>query len=278
MLYPSTELYLRSDSGFAVPKLYELLETNGTSYAIRLKFNNILHDKADFLTSELDIATKYNKVDFAVCYGEIMYQAGSWNQPRRVVIKVEKPMNQINYMYTFIVTNMDLKPEQLIKFYCNRGSMENFIKESKSGFDFDSMSSHDMVVNANRLQISMLAYNLFNWFRTIALPANMRKYRIDTIRLKLIKIASRVIHSAGYLIFKLCSFLLLPLPCTLQYQSGHPEISLRRILSLFYQVRLLCLIFIRQKRNRKTCVHQDTSHILCIASLDAITIFCLKPF
>ncbi len=39
-------------------------------------------------------------------------------------------------MYTFIVTNMDSSPEYLVKFYCKRGLMENFIKESKSGFDF----------------------------------------------------------------------------------------------------------------------------------------------
>ena len=30
----------------------------------------------------------------------------------------------------FIVTNMDSSPEYLIKFYCKRGLMENFIKES----------------------------------------------------------------------------------------------------------------------------------------------------
>ena len=41
--------------------------------------------------------------------------------------------------------------------------MENFIKESKSGFDFASVSSHTRMVNANRLQVHALAYNIFNW-------------------------------------------------------------------------------------------------------------------
>ncbi len=58
---------------------------------------------------------------------------------------------------------------------------------------------------ANRLQVHALAYNLFNWFRRIVLAANLRKQRIDTIRLKLLKIAARAIHSAGYITFKLCS-------------------------------------------------------------------------
>ena len=83
--------------------------------------------------------------------------------------------------------------------------MENFIKEGKYGFDFASVSSHSMVVNANRLQVHTLAYNLFNWFRRLSLPANMKKQRIDTIRLKLLKVAAKVVHSARYTVFKLCS-------------------------------------------------------------------------
>ena len=58
--------------------------------------------------------------------------------------------------------------------------MENFIKESKSGFDFASVSSHTRMVNANRLQVHALAYNTFNWFRRLVLSVNMRKQRIDT--------------------------------------------------------------------------------------------------
>ena len=83
--------------------------------------------------------------------------------------------------------------------------MENFIKEGKEGFDFCGVSSKTKLVNANRLQLHMLAYNLFNWFRRLALAARMRKLRIGTIRLKLLKIAARVVHSARYTTFKLCS-------------------------------------------------------------------------
>ena len=72
-------------------------------------------------------------------------------------------------------------------------------------FYFSSVSSHSMTVNANRLQVHALAYNLFNWFRRLALSANMRKQRIDTIRLKLLKVAAKAVHSARYIVFKLCS-------------------------------------------------------------------------
>ena len=203
--YPDIKLFLRGDSGFATPGLYTQAETNGCTYAIRLKINQSLLGLASFLTDELDLATVKNKVDYAVRYGEFMYKAAAWPYPRRVVCKVEKPQNQLTYLYTFVVTNLDLPAEQAVDFYCNRGKMENFIKESKNGFDFSSVCSRSKMVNANRLQIHALAYNIFNWFRRLVLPKTMRKLRVDTIRLKLMKIAAKAVYKARYLIFRLCS-------------------------------------------------------------------------
>ena len=116
--YPAIRILLRGDSGFATPDLYKQCEENGTSYVIRLKENGILRKKASYLVDELDEITKNNKVDYAVAYGEFMYRASSWPYERRVVCKVEKPENQMVYMYTFVVANMDSSPEYLIKFYC----------------------------------------------------------------------------------------------------------------------------------------------------------------
>jgi len=39
----------------------------------------------------------------------------------------------------------------------------------------------------------------------LALSVNIRKQRIDTVRLKPLKIAAKVIRSARYVTFKLCS-------------------------------------------------------------------------
>lgn len=56
-----------------------------------------------------------------------------------------------------------------------------------------------------RIIVHALAYNIFNWFKRMALPVKMRKQQIDTIRLKLLKIAAKALHSARYITFKLCS-------------------------------------------------------------------------
>ena len=203
--YPKTALFARGDSGFATDELYSLFETNGTSYVIRLKENPVLRRLSEALDSELYDLTREEAVSYAVVYGEFLYKAGSWDYPRRVVCKIEKPYGQMLHMHTFVVTNMDSSPEDLIRFYCKRGQMENFIKECKSGFDMSYVSSSSMIVNANRVRIHALAYNLFNWFRRLTLPESMRKDRIDTVRFKLLKLAARIVRSARYVYFKLCS-------------------------------------------------------------------------
>lgn len=206
--YPfPAHLSLRGDSGFATPELYDLCEEENynVSYAIRLKQNSTLMKLAQKMDELLYRKTSANAIDYAVVYGEFYYQANSWNKPRRVVFKIEKPYGQLTHIYSFIVTNMTADIQSVIRFYCGRGKMENFIKESKSGFDFGAVSSRSMVVNANRVQIHVLACNIFNWFKRLALSASMKKHCVDTIRLKLVKIAAKVIRIGRYIYFKLCS-------------------------------------------------------------------------
>ncbi len=152
-------LYLRGDSEFTSPEFYEVLEGRNCKYAIRLRENAKLRELAEAENQALYRATKLNQMDYAVEYGEFLYQVGSWNHPRRVVYKIEKPYGQMVHLYTFIVTTMEVAPYQVIRSYCGRGKMENYIKKWKSGFGFSSVSSSSKVVNANRLMIHALAYN-----------------------------------------------------------------------------------------------------------------------
>ena len=198
-------MYLRGDSGFAAPELYDVCEEFDCKYAIRLKLNPKLLELAKEKDEALYEATIYNQVKEAHVYGEFMYQAGSWTHPRRVVFQIEKPYGRIDHVFTFVVTTMESEPFKVLQFYCGRGKMENFIKEGKSGFDFASVSSANKIVNANRLLVHALAYNIINWFRRLVLEPGMQKLRIDAIRLKLMKIASKVVHSGRYIIFRLCS-------------------------------------------------------------------------
>ena len=75
-------------------------------------------EKNNFIRLLLKHLDKHDVEVYAVTYGEFMYQADSWKYPRRVVFKIEKPYGRLTHMYTFIVTNMDMEPYQIIRFSC----------------------------------------------------------------------------------------------------------------------------------------------------------------
>ena len=205
--YPSVDVYIRGDSGFASPKLYELCEEQDVKYAIRLKSNSVLASLGQYLYDKVVEIHEKNSMEDATVYGEFMYQAHSWTKPRRVVCKVEWLASELfpDPQQVFVITNMESSSKDIIAFYSKRGMMENFIKEGKNGFDFGAVSNRSKIVNANNVEIRALAYNIFNFFRRLALPAFMKSLTIDTIRLKLMKIAARFVSSGRYKIIKMCS-------------------------------------------------------------------------
>src|SRR5699024_10066311 len=103
---------------------------------------------------------------------ETTYQAGSWSKPRRIIIQSVSPAREMIFTHAYFVTNLGqaFSPQAIVQSYQKRGTMENYIKEAKNGFSFDAMCSHDFLTNEVRMMLSLLAYNLTNWLRTLCFP------------------------------------------------------------------------------------------------------------
>lgn len=199
--FPETSLFLRGDSGFAVPSLYELCEKESVLYVIRLKSNPQLQSLAKEYhpsSAPLDISkTEYY-------YEETIYQAKSWSKPRKVIIHSVRPAGELFFTHSFFVTNFEVaSSKDIVSAYQKRGTMENYIKESKNGFYLDHMNSHSFLVNTVKMMLSLLAYNLTNWLRTLCFPQGQKMMQIDTIRTRLIKVASKLVKSGRSYYFKL---------------------------------------------------------------------------
>lgn len=202
--FPEITSLVRGDSGFAVPGLYELCEKESIFYIIRLKSNAKLKSLANELhpIDEIrDVTVTESHVE------ESIYQATSWSKPRRVIIQSTRPAGELFFTHAFFVTNLgeSFSPQAIVHSYKQRGTMENFIKEAKNGFGFDQMKSHDFLTNEVRMMFSLLAYNLTNWLRTLCFPKAAKGIQIQTIRTRLIKVASKLVKSGRSLHFKLSS-------------------------------------------------------------------------
>jgi hypothetical protein len=100
-----------------------------------------------------------------VWYVGFLYQAKSWDRARRVVAKVEWHSGELFPRVGFIVTNLTRPAKRVVRFYNQRGTAEQWIKEGKNAIKWTRLSFHDFVDNQVRLQLFVLAYNLGNFLR-----------------------------------------------------------------------------------------------------------------
>jgi hypothetical protein len=192
--------YFRADAAFANPEIYEYLEAEGFEYAIRLPANDaLLRDIEPLLTRPVGRPSNVP----VVWYAGFLYQAKSWNRARRVVAKVEWHSGELFPRVGFIVTNLVRPPKRVVRFYNQRGTAEQWIKEGKNAVKWTRLSCHDFVDNQVRLQLFVLAYNLGNFLRQAVLPKTVRHWTLTTLREKLIKIGAKVVRHSRQIIFQM---------------------------------------------------------------------------
>jgi len=192
--------FFRGDAAFAKPEVYRYLEAEGYSYAIRLPANAILYRDIDYLLTRPVGRPPKRPIVF---HHSVLYQAASWEKPRRVVVKVEWRQGQLFAEVSFIVTNLRWREDNVVRFYNQRGTAEQWIKEGKYALNWTRLSCHGFQDNQVRLQLFALSYNLANFLRRLALPRAVKHWSLTTLREKLIKIGAKVVAHARYVTFQM---------------------------------------------------------------------------
>jgi hypothetical protein len=193
-------LYFRGDAAFANPEVYEFLEAEGASYTIRLPANYVLQDKIGHLLKR-PVGRPPHEV--RRYYASFRYQAQSWSKPRHVVAKVEWHPGELYPRVGFIVTNLARSAEGIVAFYNQRGTCEQYINEGKGAIKWTRLSCRTFAANAVRLHLHVLAYNIGNFMRTLAMPKAVETWSLTSLREKLIKIGAKVVSHGRYVTFQL---------------------------------------------------------------------------
>jgi hypothetical protein len=188
--WPGVAIEVRSDSGCAVPALYEFCERERLGYTIGLVPNPRLHALAAPLAAEAARQRAETGAEPVRLIGEATYQAASWPHPRRVVLKAEALEKGSNTR--FVVTSRPDPPQELYDWYVDRGEPEGWIKDLKNACFADRLSDHRFWANQFRLLLHAAAYWLLDtlrrWLSKLAVP----RMQLDTLRLRLLKIGGRV--------------------------------------------------------------------------------------
>ena len=201
---PTTDILVRGDSGFATPDIYDLCELYENNYVIWLKANRNLYRLAEeFVLYDNDHPWDEKEV----YYHSVSYQAASWTKSRRVCVRSTREVGELLFNHSFIVTNFseNISAKRVFETYNKRGTMENYIKEAKNSFSFDKTDSPEFLENEARMMISLLAYNVVNFLRTICFEPKSKGLQVNTIRLRLFKVAGKLVTTARRIYLKLSS-------------------------------------------------------------------------
>lgn len=235
--WPDTRIILRADSAFANDRLMSWCEKNEVKYVFGLQKNDVLLRE---LASEIEEAKQQyaaEKVKVAR-FKWLRYQASRWTKYRWVIGKAEQGDKGTNPRFVItnvptsegvvdpvyrrvkqdgrkvltlvepgIVCSVARNPQEFYEtMYCMRGEMENRIKDQQLFLFADRTSCHRFIANQFRLLLSSSAYVLLDALRRLALSGTKEaRMRVDTIRLRIIKIAARVRVSCRRVVFHLAS-------------------------------------------------------------------------
>lgn len=202
--WPQVRITIRGDSGFCRWRLMRWCDHHGIGYVLGLSKNPALErtacDEIERAARQFQRTGRGQRV-----FGSFSYAASTWDRPRRVLVKAEHTAKGPNPR--FVVTNVPGEPRELYEaVYCQRGEMENRLKEQQLDLFADRTSCHRFLANQFRLLLSSAAYVLVQALRRTALAGTeWARAQVGTIRLRLLKVAARVSVSVRRVVFHLAS-------------------------------------------------------------------------
>jgi hypothetical protein len=194
--WPKTEILLRADSHYCSPEVLTWCRANGIDYILGVAPTTTLRrhigDLEASTKARFDATPKNGK---ARRFKEFLDGAASWSRVERIIARVEAGADGTDTR--FIVTNLDTRNARVLyeDVYCRRGQAENHIKSWKTHLAADRTSCTKATANQLRLFLHAGAYWLM-WGLRVSMPKRSmwRIAQFDTLRLRLIKIAARVVE------------------------------------------------------------------------------------
>ncbi len=225
--WPQTHITIRGDGHYGRPEVMDLCEAHGIDFVLGQPTNAVLRADPAIVAVADAGAVKRAEENLALVrtYAETRYAAKSWARDRRVVARIEASTMGMDIRY--VVTSLAEGTAEHIydTLYCARGQAENLIKRHKSQLASDRTSCRSANANQMRVILHTAAYWLM-WRVQQAVPAKtaLAVAEFTTLRLRLIKVAARVIETTSRIriafasacpdatIFKAIAAALKPLP------------------------------------------------------------------
>jgi hypothetical protein len=196
--WPKVHILVRGDSHYGRDEVMQWCEENqGVDYVFGFAGNEVLDALTRAAADAIAVQRALSGQDKVRGFKALRYGAKSWGKERRFVARIEATPKGMDVRY--IVTSLKAGAKHLYEtLYCARGNAENFIKLHKSQLASDRTSCREPKANQFRLILHTAAYWLMLAMRS-AVPrrSHLSYAEFATMRLRLIKIAARVVEGAA---------------------------------------------------------------------------------
>ena len=202
--WPGVRIVLRGDSAFCRRRMLDWCERHRVGYIVGLARNAVLERKVEVACEGTERGFQATGRKCRV-FTEVQYGAGAWRRPRRVIARIEHGPKGRNPR--FIVTNLDGQAKALYeRVYCQRGEMENRIKEQQLDLFADRTSSP----GGGRINIGWRSRpwpnTLLETMRRTALRGTaLARAQCRTLRLRLLKLGAVVTRNTRTVAVRLSS-------------------------------------------------------------------------
>jgi hypothetical protein len=196
--FPKACVRVRLDGGFADPQVLDFLEAMGVEYVVAMAKNAVLNRLAEPEREQARQLSEQSEHTEHV-YGEGRYRAGSWSSERRVIFKAEvvrQAGKEPKDNPRFVITNLKQGPQWIYEqVYCERGDIENRLKELHHGLEIDRTSCTKFWANQFRVLMTAAAYVLMQELRLRAARTACARAQVWTLRERLLKLGAHVVVS-----------------------------------------------------------------------------------
>lgn len=199
------DVRVRADGAFYDHKIIEWLEAHRAHYTVVARLTKPLQARM--------AGARYHPWKGGIAFAEFSYEPLGWPGPRRVIAIrrpiPEEPSWQLHlfqlgkYLYQAIVTDLDLTPLHVWRFYNDRAEVELVIRELKDAYALGKIPSRRWEVNEAYFQLVIFAYNLLNWFRRLCVPAELQHWTLRTLRNQLLFVPAELVRPHGIPTLKL---------------------------------------------------------------------------
>lgn len=201
--------FMRGDSGFCNLEVMNACIDHHVDFVIAMQANMYepLLTKIDWWKWKPSKHTKMRDgrpCDIAVAP---YYPKGLKHSVRVVMIRAKKQTPDLfgeRYDYRAFVTNThqhEMTNEEVVDFYKKRGNAENFIRETKNGFEMNNFPCRKLLSNKIYALITAFAYNTMRFVAPVLNP-NLLHYS-KRIRMRMVYLGAQVVKKSRYWIIRL---------------------------------------------------------------------------